>query len=118
MPLKSTIMLASIDGCHVGPRFDHDFKGDTSVQEVVQTWEKKLWTLARSDKLEFFFQHAAHIENAFYFDGLGVLTLLFQHFELKSVVTTRDLWFQESDQSFVTFSGGWFDNLAPAGTNS
>jgi AmmeMemoRadiSam system protein B len=113
---KKAVTIASIDGCHVGPRFDHDFDGNLRAQKIVKKWEKKLWACCSSRDKENFFRHASEIRNAFFFDGIGGLSLLLQHFGLKANLTTQDLWYESSDQSFVTFSGGWFDKTAPSGT--
>jgi AmmeMemoRadiSam system protein B len=104
-------IIASIDGCHVGPRFDHDFPANATAQKMVRQWEKELWEFCRSDKLDDFILHLHRVENAFYFDGVGVLTLLLRNFALSARRETHELWYEESDQSFVTFSGGYFSPL-------
>ncbi|MEM6600917.1 MAG: AmmeMemoRadiSam system protein B [Verrucomicrobiota bacterium] len=106
-PAGSTLMIASIDGCHVGPRFGHHFGGNRATQWAVQQWESDLWRLARTTSYHHFFHHLAALTNMFHFDGVGVLSLLLQHFPYQTHVQDTACWFEASDQSFVTFSSGW-----------
>lgn len=110
---EKTCIIASIDGCHVGPRFDHPFAGDEMAQRNVQNWESELWSLCRSDRFNDFFQHIAAIRNAFYFDGVGVLSLLLQTYSVRADVEASALWHEDADQSFVTFSGGTLAAVEP-----
>lgn len=103
---QKTCIIASIDGCHVGPRFQHPFAGVESAQKGVQNWENQLWELCRSDKFNEFFQHLSSIQNIFYFDGVGVLTLLLKTFHVRAVIEAGALWYEDADKSFVTFTGG------------
>jgi len=102
------LLLASIDGCHVGPRFGHSFPALPPVQKAVQRWERELWKLCRSDRLADFISHLSAVENGFYFDGTGALTLLLRNFHLTAVRSSHNLWYEEGDHSFVTFSSGYF----------
>ena len=104
--LSNTAIIASIDGCHVGPRFDHPFAADEKVQDGVREWEDELWNLCRSDRFKDFFNHLSSIQNAFFFDGVGVLTLLLQTFRVRALLEAGALWYEDRDRSFVTFSGG------------
>ncbi len=106
-PARSVLIIASIDGCHVGPRFGHRFGGNAATQRAVQHWESDLWRVAQPDSYDQFFDHLAAMENMFHFDGVGVLSLLLQHFPYRTHLTGTDCWFEASDQSFVTFSSGW-----------
>ena len=103
-------LVVSIDGCHVGPRFDHPFPANREVQAGVRQWETRLWQLCRSDRLPEFISHLHQIENAYYFDGVGALTLLLRNFAVTANREGHDLWYEDSDQSFVTFSGGYFQH--------
>ncbi len=105
-PVGSTLIIASIDGCHVGPRFQHRFGGNRAVQKAVRNWEADLWQAAQPDSYPRFFEHLAGIQNMFHFDGVGALSLLLQHFPYHTRIDQTDCWFEESDQSFVTFSSG------------
>ena len=104
--------IASIDGCHVGPRFDHAFEGLPPVQKAVQAWEKKLWQNCRTDRLDHFINHISQVQNGFYFDGLGVLTCLLRNFHLKATGMSHGIWYEPGDQSFVTFSSGQLTALS------
>jgi len=109
-PSGSTLIIASIDGCHVGPRFGHPFGGNTATQRAVRHWESELWRLAQPDTYQEFFTHLAGLSNMFHFDGVGVLSLLLQHFSHRTHLQGTDCWFEASDQSFVTFSSGWMQS--------
>jgi len=101
-----TAWVASIDGCHVGPRFRHPFDADEKVRKLVASWEKHLWTLASSDTLPDFFQHLSSNSNGFYFDGVGVLHALLHGQKLKAEIQPTVQWHEPSDQSLVSFSRG------------
>ena len=101
-----TAFVASIDGCHVGPRFEHPFAADTKVRAQVANWEKKLWTLASSDTLSDFFAHLGQNQNEYYFDGVGVLHTLLAGQKLKAKTQAPVQWFEPADQSMVSFSRG------------
>ena len=101
-----TAWVASIDGCHVGPRFRHPFDADEKVRQLVSFWEKRLWSLASSDTLPDFFQHLSSNSNGFYFDGVGVLHALFHGQKLKAEIRPTVQWHDPSDQSLVSFSRG------------
>jgi MEMO1 family protein len=101
-----TAIVASIDGCHVGPRFQHPFAADKKVQTQVSRWEKKLWTLASTETLPEFFRHLGTNQNGFYFDGVGVLHALLAGQNLRTKTHPPVQWYESSDQSIVTFSRG------------
>jgi hypothetical protein len=111
IPRGRRLLLASIDGCHVGPRFDHGFEGEATAQRLVQSWEEELWSLCDSRTYPAFFDHLLGIRNFFHFDGVGALSLLLRAFPLKAVREAAELWHEDQDQSFVTFSAGRLDPL-------
>ncbi|MDD5260665.1 MAG: AmmeMemoRadiSam system protein B [Methylacidiphilales bacterium] len=111
-------LIASIDGCHVGPRFGHPFAALSPVQHAVEKWEDELWRLCRSDCLDQFVLHLAALQNCFYFDGTGVLALLLRNFQMKAVRMSQHLWYEGRDQSFVSFSAGYFEPLRTKRENS
>lgn len=100
---SNAALIASIDGCHVGPRFNHPFSG-TQARAGVQRWEKQLWDLCASSTHEAWFQHIAAVRNEAYFDGVGVLNLLLCHDSRRARVLCYRLWHESRDQSFVTFT--------------
>lgn len=106
-----TCIIASIDGCHVGPRFDHPFQAAERVQMAVSAWEAELWSKCRSDQFDDFFHHLCSVANYFYFDGVGALSLLLQTFKMEAHREAYALWHEERDQSFVTFCGGFMRRL-------
>lgn len=99
-------IIASIDGCHVGPRFQHPFPANEEVQNAVIQWEQELWAFCSSPQYDAFFEHLAKIKNGFYFDGVGVLSLLLKTLSARAQIDGTTLWQEESDQSLVTFSAG------------
>lgn len=103
---KRTAIIASIDGCHVGPRFQHPFPVDEQVRTLVEQWETLLWSNVRSDRLEDFFKVLGTVGNQFYFDGVGVLSLLLLTWKLKAHVDATIHWHEASDASLVSFSAG------------
>jgi AmmeMemoRadiSam system protein B len=103
---SDTAVVASIDGCHVGPRFQHPFTADKKIRAQVAEWEKKLWTFASSKTLPEFFEHLGANQNAFYFDGVGVLHSLLAGQNLKAKTYPPVQWHEPSDQSIVSFSRG------------
>ena len=103
---SDTAVVASIDGCHVGPRFQHPFAADKKIRAQVAEWEKKLWTFASSKTLPEFFKHLGANQNAFYFDGVGVLHTLLAGQNLKAKTYPSVQWFEPADQSIVSFSRG------------
>lgn len=111
MPPEDSLLLASIDGCHVGPRFDHGFEGEALVQDLVRSWESQLWALCETRTFPAFFDHLLGIRNFFHFDGVGVLSLLLQAFPMRAVRDAHELWHEERDQSFVTFSSGRLERV-------
>ena len=78
----------------------------------MATWEKKLWSLASSEKLDTFFQYLSTNHNSFYFDGVGVLHTLLAGKNLRAETQPATQWHEPSDQSIVSFSRG---HLVPAG---
>lgn len=105
-PAGSALIIASIDGCHVGPRFQHLFGGNSAVRRAVSNWEHNLWSKAQPERFGEFFSHLSALQNMFHFDGVGVLSLLLQHFNYRTRIEKTECWFEGSDQSFVTFSTG------------
>ena len=103
----ATAWVASIDGCHVGPRFQHPFEADEKVRQRVASWEKQLWQVASTETLPDFFNHLASNSNAFYFDGVGVLHALLAGQRLKAEIQPTVQWHDPSDQSLVSFSRGY-----------
>ncbi|NBS79056.1 AmmeMemoRadiSam system protein B [bacterium] len=101
-----TAIVASIDGCHVGPRFQHPFAADKKIRAQVAEWEKKLWALASTETLSGFFQHLGTNRNGFYFDGVGVLHALLAGQNLRAKTYPAVQWHEPSDQSIVSFSRG------------
>ena len=107
-PGQKLRIIVSIDGCHLGPRFDHPFLVTSVLLKVTEGWEEKLWScVAKGDAREFldWFREEG---NDRYFDGVGALALLLAagagQFTIQR--TFYEQWFTERDASAVTFSSG------------
>jgi len=100
------LVILSIDGCHVGPRFGHPYPGNELTQKAVLGWEKTLWDRAAEGDFQGLFNHLSETVNPFHFDGAGALSLILQHQHRRARMQKNHLWLEESDQSFVTFTGG------------
>ncbi|MDE1170213.1 MAG: AmmeMemoRadiSam system protein B [Verrucomicrobium sp.] len=100
--------IVSIDGCHVGPRFEHPFPVDQKILKDCAVWEELLWRHVEARDLNGFFAHLGQDGNARYFDGVGALTLLMQMpGEFRLARTHYEQWFAAQDASVVTFTSGW-----------
>jgi hypothetical protein len=103
-------IIVSIDGCHMGPRFGHEYDVNKAVLNDCRVWEEKLWSIAGQGKLPEFLQFLHQDRNARYFDGVGALGLVMTMFADGKGSGIRRTgyaqWFEKSDSSAVTFSSG------------
>jgi hypothetical protein len=108
-PGKRVQVIVSIDGCHVGPRFDHDYKVGPRRLKATAAWEEELWQTVERRDLPAFFAHLGKDRNARYFDGVGALTLMMKVFGDDLVLrrTHYEQWHTAADASAVTFTSGW-----------
>jgi AmmeMemoRadiSam system protein B len=101
-------IIASIDGCHIGPRFDHPFPVTSVLLKVTEGWEEKLWAAAATGDARTFLDWFRDEGNDRNFDGVGALALLLAagagNFTIQR--TMYEPWFTERDASVVTFSSG------------
>lgn len=100
------LVIVSIDGCHVGPRFQHGFPAHPPARRAVAGWEAQLWDLCRHGTYDSFFCHLSRIGNMFHFDGAGALSLLIRHLDLTASIEATECWHEAGDQSMVSFSCG------------
>jgi len=110
-------IIVSIDGCHLGPRFQHPFRVTPALLQATAGWEEFLWTCAAQGDARKFLDWMRDEGNDRYFDGVGALALLLAAGNLSrrgpadgSKVgiqrTHYEQWFTERDASAVTFSSG------------
>ncbi len=101
-------IIVSIDGCHLGPRFDHPFPVTSVLLKVTAGWEERLWAEVAKGEARRFLEWLRDEGNDRYFDGVGALALLLAAGEGKITVqrTFYEQWFTEEDASAVTFSSG------------
>ncbi len=105
-------VIVSIDGCHLGPRFDHPFRVTSTLLKATEGWEELLWACAAQGDARKFLDWFRNEGNDRYFDGVGALALLLAAGNLrkdKDLTIQRtyyEQWFTERDASAVTFSSG------------
>ncbi|SDT95324.1 hypothetical protein SAMN05444156_1026 [Verrucomicrobium sp. GAS474] len=108
-PGRKVQVIVSIDGCHIGPRFDHAYRVGPGRLRACAAWEEELWQTVEQGDLAAFFAHLGKDRNARYFDGVGALTLMMKVFGpgLRLRRTHYEQWHTEADASAVTFTSGW-----------
>lgn len=115
-------IIVSIDGCHLGPRFQHPFRVTPALLKATAGWEEILWACAAQGDVRKFLDWFRDEGNDRYFDGVGALALLLAAGNLsnagpadggiadgsKFIIqrTCYEQWFTERDASAVTFSSG------------
>jgi predicted class III extradiol MEMO1 family dioxygenase len=101
-------VIVSIDGCHLGPRFQHPFRVTPELLQATAGWEQLLWSCAAKGDARAFLDWMSEEGNDRYFDGVGALALLLAAGEGKFRLqrTYYEQWFTERDASAVTFSSG------------
>jgi AmmeMemoRadiSam system protein B len=105
-PGRQLRIIVSIDGCHLGPRFQHPFPVTSTLLKVTEGWEKLLWTCAEKGDVRAFLDWFRVEGNDRYFDGVGALALLMASGRLTLERTYYEQWFTPQDASAVTFSSG------------
>jgi hypothetical protein len=78
------------------------------ILQDTRAWEEELWTQVGKPDLDGFIEFLRQDENARYFDGVGALALLRQVLgpNLQIERTAHEQWFEKTDASVVTVSGG------------
>lgn len=101
-------LVVSIDGCHMGPRFGHDYLVDEACLADCALWEENLWEIAATGDVTAFLRFLQQDRNQRYFDGVGALALVMAMFgkEAAGLIQRRGYaqWFEKRDGSAVTFS--------------
>ncbi len=104
-------IIVSIDGCHMGPRFDHRYRVTPQRLQGTAAWEEQLWRHAAPGDARKFLEWFRAEGNERFFDGVGALGLLLaaggiagRPFHLQR--TAYDQSFAPHDHSVVTCSGG------------
>jgi AmmeMemoRadiSam system protein B len=107
-PGEKLRIIVSIDGCHLGPRFDHPFQVTSTLLKATAGWENNLWSQVAQGDARTFLDWMREEGNDRYFDGVGALGLLLAAGMKKFTVqrTHYQQWFTEQDASAVTFSSG------------
>jgi predicted class III extradiol MEMO1 family dioxygenase len=108
-PGEKCRIIVSIDGCHLGPRFQHPFEVTPALLQATAGWEKLLWNCAAQGDARHFLDWFREEGNDRYFDGVGALALLLAAGNLSATRFTiqrtfYEQWFTERDHSAVTFS--------------
>jgi len=105
-------VIVSIDGCHMGPRFQHPFQVTKPLLAATEIWERELWKVAEPGDARAFLDWVRAEGNDRYFDGVGALALLMAAGKFHFERTYYEQWFTPRDTSVVTFSSGL---VRPAG---
>jgi MEMO1 family protein len=107
-PGKKLHVIVSIDGCHLGPRFQHPFRVTPALLKATAGWEEMLWDCASRGDARAFLDWFREEGNDRYFDGVGALALLLAAGAGKFALqrTYYEQWFTARDASAVTFSSG------------
>ena len=109
-PGKKLHIIVSIDGCHLGPRFQHPFRVTPALLQATAGWEEMLWACAAEGDARQFLDWFRDEGNDRFFDGVGALALLLNAGNLSKrgnfaiQRTCYEQWFTERDASAVTFS--------------
>jgi AmmeMemoRadiSam system protein B len=101
-------VIVSIDGCHLGPRFDHPFRVTPALLQATAGWEQMLWDVAAKGDARAFLAWFREEGNDRYFDGVGAIALLLAAGAGRFIPQRSyyEQWFTERDASAVTFSSG------------
>jgi AmmeMemoRadiSam system protein B len=103
-------VIVSIDGCRLGPRFQHPFRVTPALLAATAGREELLWACAAKGDARKFLDWFRDEGNDRYFDGVGALALLLAgaaHGRKLTIQRTfYEQWFTERDASAVTFSSG------------
>jgi predicted class III extradiol MEMO1 family dioxygenase len=105
-------VIVSIDGCHLGPRFQHPFRVTPVLLRATEGWEQFLWDQVAVGDAHLFGEWMRNEGNDRYFDGVGALALLLaagnasKRGKVKIARTFYEQWFEQRDASAVTFSSG------------
>jgi len=107
-PSKNLRIIISIDGCHLGSRFDHPFAVTSALLKAIAGWEQLLWATVAKGDAKGFLDWMRNEGNDRYFDGVGALALFLAASGGKATIqrTYYEQWFTERDASAVTFSSG------------
>ena len=107
-PGEKLRVIVSIDGCHLGPRFQHPFRVTAALLKATAVWEQMLWTCASTGDARAFLDWFREEGNVRGFDGVGALALLLAAGAGKFTFqrTWYEQWFTARDASAVTFSSG------------
>ncbi len=105
-PGQKLRVIVSIDGCHLGPRFQHPFPMTEPLLKATEVWENELWRVAEAGDARQFLEWMRREGNDRYFDGVGALALLMAAGAFRFERTYYEQWFTPRDASVVTFSSG------------
>jgi AmmeMemoRadiSam system protein B len=106
-PGEKLRVIVSIDGCHLGPRFDHPFQVSSALLKATAGWEENLWAAAANGNVREFLDWMREEGNDRYFDGVGALALLMSAAQNLTIQRTfYEQGLTERDHSAVTFSSG------------
>jgi AmmeMemoRadiSam system protein B len=106
LPGEKLRVIVSIDGCHMGLRFQHPFAVTPVMLRAIEAWENELWAVAAPGDARLFLDWVRAQGNDRYFDGVGALALLMAAGRFRLERNYYEQWFTPRDTSVVTFSSG------------
>ncbi|HPA20242.1 MAG TPA: AmmeMemoRadiSam system protein B [Verrucomicrobiae bacterium] len=107
---KRVCVIGSIDGSHVGPRFQHPFNVDGDVRRRIEDLDRAAFEAASKGDPGAFFSIFLDTYNAQGFDGVGVLYIMLHLFGGRATfeLLHYDQWYEREDRSMVTLASGVF----------
>lgn len=107
---RRVCVIGSIDGSHVGPRFEHPFDVDGEVRRRIERMDREAFEAASGGDPEAFFRVFLETFNAQGFDGVGVLYIMLRLFGGRAAfeLLHYDQWYERRDRSMVTLASGVF----------
>lgn len=111
---RRVCVLGSIDGSHVGPRFDHPFEVDAGVRRKIEGMDRAAFGAAGEGDPEAFLRVFAETYNAQGFDGVGVMYVMLHLFRRRAAfeLLRYHQWYERRDRSMVTLASGVFRPVA------
>lgn len=114
---KRVCVIGSIDGSHVGPRFQHPFDVDDEWRRRIERLDRSAFEAVAQGRPDLFFSNFIETFNAQGFDGVGVLYIMLHLFSGRAAfeLLHYDQWFEREDRSMVTLASGAFRPVADSG---
>lgn len=101
---ETTLVIAGVDFCHVGPKFGHP-EPATAYEDEFRGHDERLLDAVCRGSLADFWTESRRVGDEYNVCGLGALTCLLQAFpELRGERLAYDVWHEQATQSAVSFA--------------